>query len=302
VGMPLSYLASGDLETTINQLSMTTVGIGSVLLILLVFAAIAMSKRKGKNKNKGKLPVFLGIAVVTIVTTLVISGGTVFLNLNSYVGGPVHWHADTEFWVCGNEMELRDPQGVLSNKIGSPTLHEHNDKRVHLEGVPITSEDASLGKFMRVIGGELTDDTLVIPLNKTKLFENGQNEQDGDGNTTPAPELVDRFLEDDGEHKRAKMTTGQRCGDQPADMQVFVYQADKASKTYKQVKLNVPADYAISHYGDVPAGDCVIFEFGPARDRTDKLCRQFGIRDTQHCERFGVKPHERSICEYKEVK
>jgi hypothetical protein len=302
VGMPFSFLATADLETTINQLSLTSVGIGSVLLVLLVIAAILLNKRKGKAKNKGKMPIFLGIVTVVMVTTLIISGGTNFLNINSYVGGPVHWHADTEFWVCGNEMELRNPQGFLSNKIGSPTLHEHNDKRIHLEGVPISAEDASLGKFMQVIGGELTDDTLVLPLDKTKLFKNAPNEQDGDGNATPAPELVERFLEDDGEYKLARMTTGQRCGDQPAELQVFVYQTDKAAKTYKQIKLNVPADYAISHYGDVPAGDCVIFEFGPTRDRTDKLCRQYGIRDIQQCGRFGVKPNERSICEYKEIK
>jgi hypothetical protein len=299
--MYLSYLASTDLEQLVNQLSVTTVSVGSVLLILLVILAIARSKRKGKAKNKGKKTLFASMLLIVVITTLTISGGTVYLNLNSYVGGPVHWHADTEFWVCGNEMELRDPHGTLSNKIGTATLHEHNDKRIHLEGVPITAADASLGKFMRVVGGEITNDAMVLPLNSDNLYENEHNEEDGDGNGSPAPDLVAPYIQSDGEDKVLKVVNGQNCGDQKAEVQVFAYQVDEASKSYKQVKLSVPADYAISHHGNIPPGDCVIFEFAPAKDRTNKLCRQLGLRDIDKCEQFGVKPNERSICEYKEV-
>ena len=187
MGSMFSYVATEDLEAAISSLSVNAVMIGSVALLVLVALAIAVvkkekvkSKAKTKKGSKAKLPIFLGILITVLTTTTIISAGTVYLNVNSFAGGPVHWHADVEVWACGNELEMRDPRGFLSNKIGTATLHEHNDKRIHLEGVPVTPKDASLGKFMTVIGGQITKDTLVFPLNDDKLFENAHGEEDGD--------------------------------------------------------------------------------------------------------------------------
>lgn len=297
MGASLSFIASTDLESNINSLSLTMVGVGSVVLLCLVILAILFAHKKPKLK----LPLFLGILITVLSTTLVISGGTVYLNMNSYVGGPVHWHADYEIWACGNELETRDPQGFLSNKIGTPTLHEHNDKRIHLEGVPITSYDASLGKFMSVIGGQLTKDSLVIPLNDDKLFENGKGEEDGDGSGAQAPEHIQQYLHTEADGKLGRFVNGQKCGEETAEVQTFVYKFDKNTKTYAQTKLENPAEYAITDSGDVPPGDCVITEFAPAKDRTDKLCKQYGIRDKDKCEKFGVAVNQRSICENTET-
>lgn len=296
--MTLSYFASDDLETTVNSLSMNVVLAGSIALIVLVALAILFANKKPKLK----LPLFAGILVAVLGTTTVITGGTIYLNMNSYVGGPVHWHADFEVWACGNEMELRDPTGFLSNKIGTATLHEHNDKRIHLEGVPITAQDASLGKFMNVIGGQITKDTLIVPLNENdELFENAKNEEDGDGSGAQAPEQIQPYIKTEAGGKVGKFISGGYCGDQKAEVQVFAYQFNKDDKTYRQTKLEDPASYSISHSGDVPPGDCIIFEYGPARDRTDKLCKQYGVRDKDKCERFGVTGDGRKICEDTEV-
>ena len=128
-----SRFADGDLEKTISDLSITAIAAGTVALVLLVGLAVLMNKRWPSFK-----PVLFSlIVIVTLGTTFTISGGTIYLNLNSATGGPVHWHTDFEIWACNNELELRDPHGALSNKIGTPTLHEHNDKRIHLEGVPV---------------------------------------------------------------------------------------------------------------------------------------------------------------------
>ena len=72
------------------------------------------------------------IALTLTLSTGILIGSTIYLNTNSDSGGPVHWHADIEFWACGNEIELRDPTG-FSNKIGTGTLHEHDDHRIHLD-------------------------------------------------------------------------------------------------------------------------------------------------------------------------
>lgn len=298
MSMTLSYFASDDLEMTVNSLSTNTVLTASVILIVLV----ALSMLFIKKKPKLKLPLFLGILITVLSTTAIITGGTIYLNMNSYVGGPVHWHADTEIWACGNELELRDPTGFLSNKIGTPTLHEHNDKRIHLEGVPITAQDASLGKYMNVIGGAVTKDTLIVPLNDNDdLFENNQGEEDGDGSGAQAPEQIQPYIKTTAKGKVGEFISGGYCGDQKAEVQTFVYKFNKEDKTYKQTKLERPEDYSISHFGDVPAGDCVIFEYGPARDRTDKLCKQYGVRDKDKCEQFGVTGDGRKICEDTEV-
>lgn len=292
--------AATDLEESINQLSVTTVLIASVLLILLVGAAMRVVKHKKKFLM---LPTFLAIVIVVSGTTLTISGATVYLNIKSATGGPVHWHADFEIWACGNELELRDPVGFLSNKIGTATYHEHNDKRIHLEGVPVSlPHDASLGKFMEVVGGEISKNTMVVPLNEDDLYEDGKNEVDGDGDAALYPEQLEPFLNTQKEGKVASFINGQTCGDETSEVQVFVYNYNAKDKTYTQTKLDDPANYAISAQSEVPAGDCVVFEFGPSKDRTSKLCKQYGIRDKIKCERFGIKPNEHAICENTEMR
>lgn len=295
----ISLFGAVDLETTLNNLALTVTTVGAVLVVVLLLLAIATQNRAPKLK----LPLFIAIVVVVSGTTLTIGGGTVYLNLNSATGGPVHWHADFEVWACGNELELRDPTG-LSNKIGTPTYHEHNDKRIHLEGVPTSLPyDYSMGKFMNVIGGELTNDTLTVPLNNSKYFEAVQNEQDGDGAAAPNPEQLDNFIRTTTEGKTATFTNGEACNGEPSQVQMFAYHYNPGSKTYNQTKVTDLSNYSPAHEANVPPGDCVIIEFAPRKERTDKLCKQYGVRDQARCEAFGVPATQRaSVCDSKEVK
>ncbi len=288
-----------DLETFIGNLSLTVTVVGSILVVVLLLLAIIIEKRKSKPAKRLKLPLFVAIVVVVLGTTLTIAGSTVYLNIASATGGPVHWHADFEIWACNNEINLRDPHGFLSNKIGTPTLHEHNDKRIHVEGVPITLPyDFSLGKFMTVVGGGISKNSLTVPLNDDNYFETAQ---DGDGNPAPNPELVTQFVHTEAEGKTANFVSGEKCGDQPAEVQVFAMRYDDAAKTYHQTKIDDPANYMPAKEANVPPGDCVIMEFAPHKDRTDKLCKQFGIHDTQRCAAFGVPDRDRHICDTTEV-
>jgi hypothetical protein len=304
----IAFFGAEDLETFIGSLSVTVTVVGSLLVLLLVAIAAAIGKSRKKKTQALKLPIFVAIVVVVLGTTFTISGGTVYLNLKSATGGPVHWHADYEIWACGNEIELRDPTGFLSNKIGTATYHEHNDKRIHVEGVPIDlPHDFSLGKFFEVVGGGISNDTLVVPVNNAEqydnLFEDGEGEEDGDGQGSPAPELLDGFFEGEANDRALRFVNGQNCGNQAAQVQVFAYNFDDATKTYKQTKIDNPTTFMPSHESNVPPGDCVIIEFAPVKDRTDKLCKQYGVRDTQRCETFGVPAKDREkVCDAREVR
>jgi hypothetical protein len=291
------YVPEEDLENKIAQLSLKVVLISAAIVTVLVIIAWLLNNKKPKLK----LPLFIGIAGTMALSTLMLIFSTVYLNVNSDSGGPVHWHADMEVWACGNELELRNPTG-FSNKIGTSTLHEHNDHRIHLEGVVVDEQiDASLGKFMYVIGGAITDDALVVPVNPAS-GEYFEDEVDGDGPSNRyAQQINDNFIPGDEKGNFAKFIDGQKCGEQEAEVQVFVYKYNEEDDTYEQTKLTRPQDYVITDDPNVPPGDCIIVEFGPAKSKTDKLCEQYGVRDIDRCETYGVEADEKSICTMKQI-
>jgi hypothetical protein len=130
---------------------------GSWFLALIIF--ILTMGRGVANRNK-KLFFWMMIVPVAL-SSLYLAGYTVYENINSATGGPVHWHADYEVRVCGETLELVDPEGI-KNKIGNPTFHEHNDDRIHIEGSVEELVDVSLGKYFETIGGELDHGHLVF--------------------------------------------------------------------------------------------------------------------------------------------
>jgi hypothetical protein len=209
----------------------------SVILALLVVLAL----RQKHPSSELKKFLFCAIVIFVVAPTLYISATTVYQNVVSASGGPVHWHADFELWNCGQEVNLKDPVGTLSNKIGTATLHEHNDNRIHVEGVVQQPTDASLGEFFHVVGGELTPTSVTIPTN-----------------AGPLP-----------------LTNGSICPDGlEGTLQVFVYQTDQDGYSMQR-KITDPQNYVISPYATVPAGDCVIVEFGPEKEKTDHICRSY---------------------------
>jgi hypothetical protein len=228
-----------DLEVAISQTSYNVLIAASIILAILVTISL---RTKHPTAHLKKF-LFLSICTFVMLPTLYMSIATIYLNTVSASSGPVHWHADIEIWNCGEEVNLKDPVGMLSNKIGTATLHEHNDKRIHLEGVVVKSGDSSLGKFFRVIGGEITPTSVTVPTNSGQL----------------------------------PLTNGSTCHDgQAGQVQTFVYKVDK-DNYYTQKKIENPQDYNISPQSNVPPGDCIIVEFGPVKDKTDKLCRSYVV-------------------------
>lgn len=228
-----------DLEHLIAIYSWKILGVASIVLVILAIVSLKIKKPKAHTKKI----LFLGIIGAVVIPTLYLISSTIYLNTVSSSKGPVHWHADIEIWACGKELDLKDPTG-WSNKIGTATLHEHNDKRIHLEGVVVNSDDASLGKFFRVIEGSLSPTSINVPTNDSLV----------------------------------SLQNGMECNGQPAELQVFVFQTDKENY-YTQQKLVNPGDYIISPYSSVPAGDCIIVEFDSPKSRTDKMCRSYKVAE-----------------------
>ena len=207
--------------------------------ILLLFTVISIFFRQKSELVKYLL--FGGIVIVALSNTIYLSGSTIYLNQQSSTGGPIHWHADFEIWHCGNLVNIKDPTG-FSNKVGTEVVHEHNDNRMHFEGVLLSLHDASIGHFFESLGGSISSKQLIV---STDL-----------GLTT--------------------YKDGDICSDgTKASMQVFVYQTE--DKTFTQKKLEDPQNYVISPHGQVPPGDCIIVEFDKPKDKTDKLCNFYKV-------------------------
>src|SRR3989344_2967874 len=111
---------------------------------------------------KTKKAFFIIIAVPAVLITLYMAASTVYLNVISWSGGPVHWHADFEIWACGEKLAL--PKATFpSNYVGTSTLHHHDDYRIHVEGLVVSKDDVALRSFFRVIGGDLEKGRLAVP-------------------------------------------------------------------------------------------------------------------------------------------
>lgn len=297
VGYLSSIASTVDLEQQIASLSLRVILASSILLIIFIIIASLFANKKHKYLKK---PLFFMIVFVIMVGTGTLFGSTIYLNVKSDSGGPVHWHADIEFWACDVQLELRNPSGFLSNKIGTSTLHEHNDQRIHLEGVVVDdSVDATVGKFMRVIGGSISNQSLNVPLADSIL----EDFIDGDNVDLGGVSNIDKNIKTDSVGKKSLIVkNGDSCpGVTSGEVQMFVYQYNKKDKTYSQLKVESPENYTIRDESIVPPGDCIIVEFGKKKDRTNRLCEQYGVRDNKRCTEFGVSTFNPELCNIKEV-
>lgn len=301
----MSYiLAAADLERQITSLSINVALGAAAILVIFTLVAVIQSKRLPKKRfNKLRLPLFLVMAGTIAISTAILAFNTVYLNVKSESGGPVHWHADIEFWACGSEIELQDPVGALSNKVGTSTYHEHNDKRIHLEGVVVEKHrDASLGKFMEVTGGYINDYGVGIPVNEdpAEMLAHSDHQDGDDQSGTPAS--FTNYVKQGKKGSVLELQNGSDvCGDK-AELQVFVYRYDKHNKTYTQTKEADPAGYVIRDESVVPPGDCVIVEFDEPKDQTDKMCLQYGVRDAERCVEYGVKEFNDELCNIRKAR
>lgn len=154
--------------------------LASVLTLILLVVAVTTIRTASETRKK---LLFWGIALPIMLATFYLAGHTIYQNVTSVTHGPVHWHADYEVRVCEQRLDLLNPK-FPSNKIGSPLLHEHNDERIHIEGVINELHHVALGSYFRVIGGGLAHDELAYPSTKGRVgVKNGDSCPDGSTGT-----------------------------------------------------------------------------------------------------------------------
>lgn len=230
------------IDKYLQSKSTVYITIASIIAVILVLFSIY---EKDKSE-KTKIFLFLGIAIPVILATLYSAGSTIYLNLVSETKGPVHWHADFEIWDCGEKVDLIDPKG-MSNRVGSPVLHEHGDDRIHVEGVVVEESDVDLHIFFEFVGGILEEDYFYVPTNEGYV----------------------------------EISNDDLCNGNAGKLQAFLYKVVNPDETknwaFEQQKLENFEDYILSPYANVPPGDCIIIEFDAEKEKTDKVCETYKV-------------------------
>ena len=140
----------------------TVAWIGFTILFVFLLVVIFFNEKLTETLKK---TLYIILAITTISVTIYFIATTLHLNLTSETKGPVHWHADFEIWKCEEKINLVDPKG-LSNKLGSSVFHEHNDNRIHVEGVVTKKQEVDLHSFFKEVGGTLNNDYFFVPTNE----------------------------------------------------------------------------------------------------------------------------------------
>lgn len=248
--IPFVFIFSGaaiaasekPLDEVLNSWSVNIVGATSIF-IAVVFLVIYLTK----NRESLKKYFFFAIALPVVLTTLFLVTSTLYINQVSSTKGPVHWHADFEIYNCGELIDLVNPTG-FSNKIGTAAFHEHNEGRVHVEGVVLEKEDVNFGSFVNVIGGKISEDRLELPTTKGSLARS-----DGDA-----------------------------CADGTVgEWQVFLYSVQGKNISRQKLSLEELQDHVLAPSGSVPPGDCILIEFTESKNKTDHLCTSYKTAITQ---------------------
>lgn len=156
-------------EETAEQLPEPVQFLYLAFFIVLAVVLLSIAKRNSMNELFKKASFSIIVASV-VLSTLYLAGYTVYENITSATGGPVHWHADFEVWVCGEKLELQESSG-LEGRVGTSLFHHHNDLRIHVEGTVRELEDVFLEKFFQSIGGDFHKDFISVILEDGTVLE-----------------------------------------------------------------------------------------------------------------------------------
>lgn len=278
----------------VSSKSLQIIGFAACLVLILLVISSLINK---KTEYYKKL-IFGLTALIVALSTGALATLNLYLYSKSEVKGIVNWQAGIEFWVCDTEIELKTPNKLFDKHIGNSSIYENDDKKIHITGiVQNKSTDATLGAFMRAIGGSISSTALSLPVD-SRIIE---NKNDGDTTDLGGASNVMKYIsENTAGNKTINVKNGMACGNNTkSELQVFVYNAGK--DLYSQEKLTNPSEHVIKPSKDIPPGECLIVEFGRPKERTDKLCKEYGERDATRCQEFGVAPSKAKDCKLREV-
>lgn len=245
----MTYRLVAGLATAIPDLLL----VGAVSAVLFLAAAV-IAHRKAPHIQ---LPLFAGLCVVVLCISFLLAAAST-AHLKGSPTGPIERQAQISFWVCGQQLALRDPSRWLSNKLGTARWHEHNDDIMHYQGIPTNlEEEVSVSAFMQAVKGQISPFTLVVPLNEQWPL--------ADRSTNAA---VERFIAVQRDGKYASMVNGQTCNNAPAEVQLF------AVTDHSQFKILDPPHYIVSTKR--AADECLVVEFDVPKAATAYRCTERG--------------------------
>lgn len=150
-----------------------------VSAVALVFLSAEAIRKEEYMTMHDKNVLMNGFLIVILGASFFTASAFVHLSQTSWSGGEVHYHADYEVLIEENgsleRLNLIDPSEFcgreveggymcnLNDRTGSTKFHEHNDNRIHLEGVFKKREHATLGAYFETFNGTLTSNQLVYP-------------------------------------------------------------------------------------------------------------------------------------------
>ncbi|TSC63018.1 MAG: hypothetical protein G01um101448_158 [Parcubacteria group bacterium Gr01-1014_48] len=229
------FAASDDITTLVQKTAVLFAMAGSVLIAFLVIISILVRHQSELLKKV----LFFSFLAAIGAPTLYFVGSTLYVNTMSDTKGPVHWHADFQIYACGQPIKLASPTSQLSNKVGTPIFHHHDDNRIHIEGVVANKQNFELADFFSAIGGELTKTSFTLPTNAGKR----------------------------------ELRNGDLCGTDTGTWQVFVYRQDESNpRVFRQLNVKNYTQYLLSPHQNIPPGDCIIMEFDNLKEKTEHLC------------------------------
>lgn len=225
---------------TLREQSYAVVLISAILLAGLAGYSIYAKPRKENVKKK----LFICIAVIAVISTFFLAGTTIYTNMVSPTGGPVHWHTDYEIWNCGQKLDLMNPTGI-DNRVGTWEVHEHNDDRMHVEGTILDLEQGTFRHFFETVGSTFTSEEFTYLTNKGTV-------------TIPI---------------------NGNCNGKKAELQAFLLRVTNPNEAkqweYSQQKIPISMETLMQPYSNVPPGDCLIVEFDETKERTEHSCASY---------------------------
>ena len=147
------FMTNSSLFLQHNQLQYALYGAGVICFLSLT--AVAFYHLMGKTAKKY---MFTIMSLVIIGFTAFLVSTSLYQNYVSPFHGPVHWHAEVSFSICGKDYK------IASHDIGTDKpLHTHGESWVHIETTPINTKEVELHHFFEDIGGGFNDDYLSFP-------------------------------------------------------------------------------------------------------------------------------------------
>ena len=276
----------------IETFSLNMALLGSALLVL---ALVYIYHHKGHLKAA----MFYATATLSSLVFCVLLVGVVAALVQSESHGRQHRQAAIEFWVCGVELQPHFSQ--------HKQIHFDPDtKQLYQSGlVNSAASDATLGATLTGLGGDIQADQLTLPMAEQPdawLMPPGR--QDGDPQGDTLAQQLERFVQDtDKTRSLLTFASGQNCpsAEQPAELQVFVYELSQDGQSYTQQKIDRPDDYIIPRAATVPPGPCIIVSYQAPADQTNRLCAAYGIRDQQRCSAFDAPRVDDNFCYLRET-